>query len=115
MHREHSPALITLGSIILGIDYVWNLIPGLPGFFTLNRFLFIGVLGADLLLYSQKYLRAGKIYLAGGLIFAGCLPYLVFNSGGLEKIIFGSTLLSSTAITSVSSIKKARSEKKSNT
>lgn len=89
MRKDHNLFLITLAAVILGIDYIWNLIPGLPGFFTLNRFLFIGVLAADLLLHSGKYLRAGKIYLAGGLIFAGCLPYLIFESGGLGKSLLG--------------------------
>ncbi|MDP8235788.1 MAG: hypothetical protein P9M08_05355, partial [Candidatus Erginobacter occultus] len=70
---------------ILGLDYTWNLFPGLPGFFSLNRFLFLGVLFLDLLLYSDKYLRAGKIYLIWSLILIGCLPYLLFDSGDLES------------------------------
>lgn len=89
MSKDHNLSLITLGAVILGIDYVWNLIPGLPGMFTLNRVIFAGVLAFDLLIYSEKYLRAGKIYLACGLIFLGCLPYLIFEVGSLQRIVFG--------------------------
>lgn len=85
--KEQNLGLVTLGAIILGIDYTWNLLPGLPDYLTLNRFLFLGVLAADILFYSEKYLRAGRIYLAGGLIFAGALPYLVFGGGGLETAL----------------------------
>jgi hypothetical protein len=89
MRKEYNISLVTLGTIVLGIDYAWNLVPGLPEFLTLNRFLFLAILGADLLFYSEKYLRAGKICLAGALIFIGCLPYLIFTGGSLENVVLG--------------------------
>lgn len=89
MRRDPKLFLVTLGALILGIDYTWNLIPGLPAFFTLNRFLFLAVLAADILFYSEKYLRAGRIYLAAGLILIGSLPYLAFGAGSLEASLLG--------------------------
>lgn len=66
---------------MLGIDYTWNLIPGLPDFFSLNRFIFFGVIAADMLLYSEKYIQVRKIYICCGIIFIGCIPYFVFGKG----------------------------------
>lgn len=82
MKKEYSLGLVTLGTLVLGIDYVGNLIPGLPAFFSLNRFLFLGIFAADLLFFSEKYLRSLRMYLVCSLILIGCLPFLLLSGGG---------------------------------
>jgi len=85
MRRDYNLSLITLGTIVLGTDYLLNFIPGLSSFFSLNRFVFLAVFAADVLFFSGKYLRSTKIYLACVLIFIGCLPFLIFKGGGLRE------------------------------
>jgi hypothetical protein len=85
MKKDYNLALITLGTVILGIDYVWSFIPGLPSFFSLNRFVFLAVFAADVLFFSDKYFRSIGIYLACVLIFIGCLPFFVFKGGAVGQ------------------------------
>ena len=85
MKKDYNLTLITLATIVLGTDYIFNLIPGLPSFFSLNRFVFLAVFAADILFFSGKYFRSTKIYLVCGLIFIGCLPFLLFKGGGLGE------------------------------
>jgi len=93
--KESSLFLITLATVVLGLDYVWNFIPGLPGFFSLNRFVFLAVFAVDVLLFSDKYIRSLRMYLVCGLILIGCLPFLVFDgkSFGADFLVNGLKLL----------------------
>jgi len=89
MKKDTSLFLITLATLVLGLDYLWNFFPGLPAFFSLSRFVFLGVFFADLLLYPGKYLRSINIYIACGLIIVGCMPFLL-----LEGDVFGENIIS---------------------
>ncbi len=84
--------LVTLGTVVLGIDYFTNLVPGLPDFLSLNRIVFLAVFLIDLLFYSGKYLRSLRMYLFCALILLGCLPFLIFGGGGEEQSPFSPTL-----------------------
>ena len=82
-NREYSLSLVSLATIVLGMDYAWNFIPGLPGFFSLNRFILLGIFLLDILLYSRKYTRSARMYLVCGVMLIGCLPFFLFEGNVL--------------------------------
>ena len=77
--QESSLALVTLATLVMGLDYALGLFfPDWGAVASLNRILFLGIIVYDYSIHPSRYSNGGSIYVACFFILIACIPFLLY-------------------------------------